>query len=155
MVAVPTPNIRHTAQTTHHPPGEALAWYEDQVARLEIPASRHWVIEAFDDLAGVAFLHSISEADQNARFAIGMFAPKFLRRGLGYETTRLVLEHAFTAMGLHRVDLRVLAFNEPAIAVYRRCGFVEEGRDRESCLVGGEWHDDVIMGVLVDEFLGT
>jgi RimJ/RimL family protein N-acetyltransferase len=38
-------------------------------------------------------------------------------------------------MNLHRVDLRVLAFNDGAIASYRKCGFVQEGCERESC-----WH---------------
>jgi RimJ/RimL family protein N-acetyltransferase len=55
-------------------------------------------------------------------------------------------------MGLHRIDLRVLEFNTGAIACYRRCGFVEEGRERESCCIDGQWYDDVVMGVLDREF---
>jgi RimJ/RimL family protein N-acetyltransferase len=31
-------------------------------------------------------------------------------------------------LGLERVELRVLDFTHPAIACYRRCGFVEVGR---------------------------
>ena len=46
----------------------------------------------------------------------------------------------------------MLDFNDRAIAAYRACGFVEEGRERESCWVEGRWHDDVIMGVLDREF---
>lgn len=45
------------------------------------------------------------------------------------------------------VDLRVLGFNSRAVASYRACGFVEEGRERESCWFDGAWHDDVIMGI--------
>ena len=31
---------------------------------------------------------------------------------------------AFGILGLHRIDLRVLAYNTRAISCYRRCGFV-------------------------------
>jgi RimJ/RimL family protein N-acetyltransferase len=55
-------------------------------------------------------------------------------------------------MALHRVDLRVLEFNTGAIPCYRACGFVEEGRERESCVLEGEWYDDIFMGVLEHEF---
>ena len=53
----------------------------------------------------------------------------------------MALRHAFGKLGMHRVDLKVLADNARAIAAYRACGFVE-----------GSWHDDVVMGVLDREF---
>lgn len=37
-------------------------------------SATYWVIEAEGELAGVAFLHSLSDADRRARFVIGMFA---------------------------------------------------------------------------------
>ncbi len=52
------------------------------------------------------------------------------------------------ADGLHRVDLSVLAYNTRAIACYRACGFIEEGRERQAALVDGTWHDFVVMGIL-------
>jgi RimJ/RimL family protein N-acetyltransferase len=33
----------------------------------------------------------------------------------------------------------------------KACGFVEEGRERESALVGKSWVDDLIMGCLAHE----
>lgn len=71
--------------------------------------------------------------------------------GLGRETVRLILAHAFGALGLHRVSLRVVAYNTRAIRCYLACGFVEEGREREAALVGGERHDDIMMGILSRE----
>ncbi|MCY1382901.1 hypothetical protein D9M69_709710 [compost metagenome] len=59
--------------------------------------------------------------------------------------------HAFGELALHRVSLRVLAFNERAIASYRKCGFSIEGREREAALVDGEWRDDIMMGILAHE----
>ncbi|MEJ7697044.1 MAG: GNAT family protein [Candidatus Limnocylindrales bacterium] len=41
-------------------------------------------------------------------------------RGFGGEATRLMLDHAFTSLGLHRIALYVFQFNERAIRAYRR-----------------------------------
>ncbi len=45
----------------------------------------------------------------------------------------------------------MLADNARAIACYRRCGFREEGREREAALVDGTWRDDLVMGILAHE----
>ena len=131
---------------------EADGWYAGVVEAGGDASRATWAIEAAGDLAGLAFLQGIREVDAKARFAIGLLSPDLLGRGYGGEATRLVLDHAFGRMGLHRVDLRVLAFNERAIAMYRHCGFVEEGRERDSCRMGPHWYDDVIMGILDHEF---
>jgi RimJ/RimL family protein N-acetyltransferase len=116
-----------------------------------------WVIDVDGGLAGEILLHGLSVHDRRARLAVGLFAPDDLGKGLGRRAIRLVLAHAFAApeaggLALNRVDLRVLAYNERAIRCYRACGFVEEGRERQSAFVAGRFHDDVIMGLLASEF---
>jgi RimJ/RimL family protein N-acetyltransferase len=44
--------------------------------------------------------------------------------------------------------VRVLTSNARAIACHRKCGFVEEGREREAVSVEGGWQDDLVMGLL-------
>jgi RimJ/RimL family protein N-acetyltransferase len=68
--------------------------------------------------------------------------------GYGTEATRLMLDHAFGTLRLHRVALFVFEFNERAIRAYRRCGFVIEGRSRESIWRDGRWWDELAMSVL-------
>lgn len=69
-------------------------------------------------------------------------------RGYGTEATRLMLDHAFDVLGLHRVALYVFEFNKRAIRAYQRCGFVIEGRSRESIYRDGRWWDELAMSVL-------
>ena len=69
-------------------------------------------------------------------------------RGFGTEITRLVLGYAFDAVGLHRVELEVYAFNPRAQRVYEKCGFRVEGRRREALLWDGERVDVLDMGIL-------
>lgn len=130
---------------------EVEAW-AGHLATRSAAGALCWAVESDGGLVGAAFLLDVREAGRKARLAIGMYAPELLGRGLGSEAIRLVLRHAFDGLGMHRVDLKVLDFNRRAIAAYRACGFVEEGRERESCWVDGRWHDDVIMGVLDREF---
>jgi [ribosomal protein S5]-alanine N-acetyltransferase len=128
---------------------EAEAFY---LAQIRDSNPLRWVLEFEGAFVGTARLHSVEKTDRRAAFAIGILSRDHLGRGLGTEATCLVLEHAFEILGLHRVSVRVLSFNERALACYRRCGFVEEGRERESAFFEGGWYDDVIMGVLADEY---
>lgn len=125
---------------------DARAW-ANSIA--EHPAA--WIID-HNGAIGEVRLDNINRSDRRASLAIGIFDPQRLGRGLGTAATKLVLAHAFGALGLHRVSLRVLDFNERAIASYRKCGFSIEGREREAGLIDGEWHDDIMMGILAHEF---
>lgn len=129
----------------------AEQWYE-RLAKGHDPYS--WVIEHEGRFIGSARLHTVRlrEPERRAAYAVGILDPAALGRGLGTETTRLVLAYAFDELRLHRVDLRVIAYNTRAIACYRKCGFVEEGRERETVLVEDRWQDDVIMSLLEDEY---
>ena len=73
-------------------------------------------------------------------------------RGFGTEATQLMLDHAFGTLGIHRIALTVFEFNERAIRAYRRCGFVVEGRARESIWRDGRWWDELAMSVLATEW---
>ncbi|MEO7269633.1 MAG: GNAT family protein [Knoellia sp.] len=69
-------------------------------------------------------------------------------RGLGTEATRLIVDHGFLVLGLHRITLKVYDFNPRARHVYEKVGFVHEGTGREALLFDGEWIDVHYMAVL-------
>jgi RimJ/RimL family protein N-acetyltransferase len=110
-----------------------------------------WVIDV-GGFIGHVRLQSFVVEDRRAALAIGIESPAYLGKGYGAEAIKLALAYAFER-GLHRVSLRVLASNARAIACYRKCGFIEEGREREAAFVRGVWQDDLIMGLLDREFL--
>lgn len=135
------------ANTAGHrpPPLVARQWYESMTTN---PNPYNWIIDADGRHIGSCSLSNRVQIDRRASYAIGIDEPSLLGQGLGKEATRLVLTHAFGPAALHRVDLRVLAYNTRAIACYRACGFLEEGRERQAALVDGNWHDFVIMSIL-------
>ena len=72
-------------------------------------------------------------------------------RGVGSALLGAAIEWA-RSEGLHKLSLSVFAHNEAAIALYRKLGFVEEGRlvkhyRRQS----GEFWDAIQMGLLLED----
>jgi RimJ/RimL family protein N-acetyltransferase len=106
-----------------------------------------WVIEV-DTLIGQIRLDRLDVRDKRASLAVGIEDRKRLGQRLGTEAVRLVLDYAFRVLKLHRVSARVVEYNRRAIRAYEKCGFVDEGREREAALVDGIWHDDIMMGLL-------
>jgi RimJ/RimL family protein N-acetyltransferase len=110
-----------------------------------------WII-ATDTLIGHIRLDRVELRDRRASLAVGIEDPAQLGRGLGPEAITLVLRHAFDMLALHRISVRVVAYNLRAIRAYQKCGFVVEGREREAAFVDSIWHDDVMMAILDREF---
>jgi RimJ/RimL family protein N-acetyltransferase len=126
---------------------QAKAWVENIASH---PAA--WVIEHQGRAIGEILLDNFVEADQRAGLIVGILDKSALGKGLGTEAIRAIAEFSFDTLKLHKLSMRVLAFNTRAIRAYERVGFVREGLERESALIGGTWHDDVIVGLLKRDF---
>ncbi|CQR58720.1 GNAT family N-acetyltransferase [Paenibacillus riograndensis] len=74
--------------------------------------------------------------------------PKFQRMGIGGQLIEAIKSHA-AENRIRKLRLRVLSCNEPALAFYRKCGFVEEGRLREEFFLGGRYVDEVFMSCML------
>jgi RimJ/RimL family protein N-acetyltransferase len=103
---------------------------------------------ATDRLLGTCAFSQLDGENGSALFHITIGEKDAWGKGFGTEATRLMLEHAFDRLRLHRIGLSVFAFNERAIRSYRRAGFVIEGRAREAIRRDGQWWDEVEMSIL-------
>jgi RimJ/RimL family protein N-acetyltransferase len=122
---------------------------DDLVRRRRNPrrGEVEWSVEYAGECIGSARLR-IDASNHRATFSLGIFAPHLRGIGLGRETTALVVGWGFDDVGLHRIELEVLATNDRAICCYRACGFVVEGTRREAELYPDGWRDFLVMGVL-------
>ena len=107
-----------------------------------------------NELIGNCGLENINQTDR--RGAVGIFIGREENRSQGYgsEALRLLLDFGFRYLNLHNIMLNVKSFNERAIACYKKVGFKEFGRRRESYFLNGEYYDDVQMDILESEFEG-
>jgi RimJ/RimL family protein N-acetyltransferase len=101
---------------------------------------------------GVAGLMHIDHANRSAEFLIVIGAAEARGQGYGTEATRLVLDHAFVALGLHSVRLDVSAYNLAGVRAYEKAGFKLVGRLRQNKSMGGRLWDTIVMDALADEF---
>ena len=103
-------------------------------------------------LIGTCAFSQLDGDNGSALFHITIGEPDCWGRGYGSEATAMMVDHAFGALGLHRVALSVFAFNERAVRAYRRVGFVVEGRAREAIWRDGRYWDEIQMSILADEW---
>jgi diamine N-acetyltransferase len=101
----------------------------------------HFTIYDLNDLApvGTAVLVRVDQHAGTAEF--GLTIGEWRNQGLGSEATRLVLDWAFTVMGLHNILLVTFSWNLAAIRAYSKAGFREIGRRRGAVVTYGQRHD--------------
>lgn len=77
----------------------------------------------------------------------------FARRGYMTEGLGLVLDHAFSALNLNRVELNIQPANQASIALVKRLGFRKEGFAPEFMQIDGKWRDHERWAILSREWV--
>jgi RimJ/RimL family protein N-acetyltransferase len=136
-------------------PGEGHPWdgrFGEELARL-IEQSSGAMLLALDQGAIVGYLSAFAgwyERNRGTVFiAVVGLRERYRGRGIG---TRLfaAIEEWARGQGAWRLELRVSSLNAQGQALYRKCGFANEGTIRAGVLRDGVWTDDFWMGKLLD-----
>jgi len=131
---------------------EEERWFEEH---LERKSGVIFGIETTDGrLIGNCGLEGIDWKERRATLGIAIGEKEYWGQGYGADAITTLLRFAFTQMNLHRIQLTVYSYNERAKRCYEKCGFRHEGTLRESHFYGGRYHDELMMGILCEEFLG-
>ncbi|WP_329065706.1 GNAT family N-acetyltransferase [Streptomyces sp. NBC_01429] len=109
---------------------------------------------ASEELAGAAVLWGIDTHNRSAHLGLSL-RPAFRGRGLGVDAVRVLCGYGFVVRGLHRLQLETLADNTPMIRAAGRVGFTREGTLRRNAWVSGEFVDEVVLGLLAEEWGDT
>lgn len=134
---------------TVRPPSEFEheAWMDRQASD---PGRIVRIVEVDGEPTGACGLLDVDAINRNAE--IWLYSGGDRRAGVGSFAVRQLLDYAFGTLGLHRIRARVFAFNEPALAFFRKHGFVAEGVERQAVFKRGEFHDVHVFGMLSAEF---
>jgi RimJ/RimL family protein N-acetyltransferase len=102
-------------------------------------------------LVGSAVLWDIDTHNRSAHVGLSLFAAS-RGRGFGADVVQVLCRYGFRVRGLHRLQVDTLADNAAMISAATKAGFVLEGTLRRSAWVSGEFLDEVILGLLADDW---
>lgn len=122
-------------------------WFDSLGARRNLA---FFMIEDVDsDLAiGSCQLTNIHDIHRSAELQIRIGRSDFQNKGVGSEAVRLLIEHGFDTLKLHRIMLHVFSTNLRAMHVYKKNGFQQEGVLREAAFIEGCWFDVLVFGLI-------
>ncbi len=125
----------------------------EELAKDENNVMLSIVIKKNDKLIGNIALMKIDKIHRSADLGIAVFDLASTSKGYGTEALKLMIDYGFKTLNLHRIELFVFDFNTRAMKAYKKVGFVEEGRERESFYLDGTYHDTIVMSILKHEWM--
>lgn len=114
----------------------------------------YFTIRARDDdrLIGKAMIQWVEWTNGNGWVRLGIGSADDRRKAYGSQALQMLLRFAFAELNLFRVAAAVPEYNEAAIALLRKFGFIEEVRRRQALDRDGRRWDLLIFGLLKDEW---
>lgn len=97
-------------------------------------------------------LKEIHPVHRRAELGIAIGSKQDWGKGFGFDAIVTCLRYAFDTRGLHTVRISAHADHARALDLYRRVGFVEVGRQRETVFREGRFVDLVVLDVTESEF---
>lgn len=106
-----------------------------------------------DRIAGMVGFHGVDWTHRKTSLGYWLGA-EHEGRGLMTLAVRALVDHAFGAWQLNRVEIRAAPENARSQAVAERLGFTREGTLRETDRVGDGYVDSVVFSMLAREWRG-
>lgn len=104
-----------------------------------------------DALIGAVTLFRVDRDHRHAEIGYALGAAHW-GKGLASEAVRIVLDYAFNALGLERIEADTDPRNTPSRRMLERLGFAQEGTLRRRWFVNDEWCDTAFYGLLREDF---
>jgi len=106
-----------------------------------------------DKLVGLISLTSIDYVSRSCEAHILIGDEEGRKSGVGIVASELMAEHTFFNMNLRRATITVLEENTAAIKLNEYLGYVREGVLRQSVYKQGEYKNQIIMGLLREDYM--
>jgi len=110
------------------------------------------VPEGSDTAIGIFQVRSLEPAFGTAEWGFAL-ASEFWGTGIFVDGAKLLINFAFTALNVHRLEARAAVQNGRGNGALRKLGAVQEGILRRSFLRNGEYMDQALWTILHDEWL--
>ena len=117
--------------------------------------NQRFAIETPDlGLIGTANLVDIDWKNKNAFHGMMLGDKEMRGKGYGMDTVFTIMKFAFEELGLNRLDGSMISYNEASLKMYiEKCGWKEEGRQRNWYFRKNQFWDKVIVGITKEDYL--
>jgi RimJ/RimL family protein N-acetyltransferase len=109
------------------------------------------VPDGIDTAIGIFQVRALESGFGTAEWGFAMGSP-YWGTGMFLEGARLVLDFAFDVVGARRLEARAAVVNGRGNGALRKLGAVQEGVLRRSFQRHGVYHDQVLWGILDDDW---
>jgi len=139
----------------HHPwlsaPCDPEAWRR-YLERLERPNEAGFLIRHSGDngICGVVNLNVITYEALCSAYLSYYAVQKYAEKGYMKEGLQQVIDHAFSSMGLHRLEANIQPGNERSVRLVESLGFECEGYSPRYLRINGKWRDHERWALLAD-----
>ena len=142
------------AWTLRHSPASYRAMRRVLAQRARLGTSLPFAIRVEGRLAGQVTLDNIVRGALRSGYLGYWIDRSVAGRGLGSLAVALVCDHAFGAVGLHRVEADIRPENGPSQRLVERLGFHQEGLLRRYLDIDGDWRDHLAYALLAEDLPG-
>ena len=137
-------------------PPVSLAAYTEQLRPYcdfkDTSANIGFAIETLaGEFVGWINMHSIDRRNGVFGFGVSIFR-EHRRKGYAAEAVTILLRYGFYELRMQKCNSACLEGNVGSLRLHQSLGFREEGHRRRVAYLNGRYHDDVLFGLLKEEF---
>jgi ribosomal-protein-alanine N-acetyltransferase len=137
-----------------HAPAAYRAMRRTMARRSRLGTSVPFAVRVEGRLAGQVTVDNIVRGALRSGYLGYWIDRSVAGRGMASLAVALVCDHAFGAVGLHRVQADIRPENGPSRHLVERLGFQQEGLLRRYLDIDGDWRDHLAYGLVAEDVPG-
>jgi RimJ/RimL family protein N-acetyltransferase len=129
-------------------------WFENNIVN-ENRLSFIIVDQASIEKVGYLSFKYLNHVRTNGHIGIKI-DPIFQKKGYGTDSLNTIMSYLFLKMNLNRLQSTIAEYNKGSLKLFvDKCGWKKEGILRKSIYSNGEFFDNVMVGILKDDYMNS
>jgi UDP-4-amino-4,6-dideoxy-N-acetyl-beta-L-altrosamine N-acetyltransferase len=132
-------------------PDEHRDWFDRMLVN---PSVKYLIFELSDEPCGLVCFTDINRTHERGSWGFYLGRGD-LPKGTGTRLGFLSLEYAFEALLIRKLCGEVLEYNEPSNRLFRKLGFIQEGRLQKHIYKSGNYHDIILYAIFSSDWISA
>jgi len=120
---------------------------------MDDDSQNYYIICSVKDNCNIGLIRTDQIEFINKSIRVGCdIHPIFHGMGYGFKSMCMIKKYFFDYYNMNRIWLMVMEKNTRALNLYKKAGFIEEGRQRSAIFRDGEYQDYIMMSILRSDY---